>query len=188
MHNGGILFDGSAGGALDFYLKSNDNRDKLNAVFIKTEEEGKDVELIKAEMLDAGMICKSDFDLFEDIIVKLTLRCNKPIPNLYGYIAVKNSQEEILIECDTFDHLPNILDNMQLGINEYYLRINQNILAQGEYIFNISFASQHANSFLVDTPEDILSFSVTDNLTKRGINRTSKTGFLIKWEKEYAKQ
>ena len=188
MHNGGILFDGSAGGALDFYLKSNDNRDKLNAVFIKTEEEGKDVELLKAEMLDAGMICKSDFDLFEDIIVKLTLRCNKPIPNLYGYIAVKNSQEEILIECDTFDHLPNILDNIQPGVQEYYLRINQNILAQGEYIFNISFASQHANSFLVDTPEDILSFSVTDNLTKRGINRTSKTGFLIKWEKEYAKQ
>jgi hypothetical protein len=50
----------------------------------------------------------------------------------------------------------------------------------------MSFASSHANSFLVDTPMDVLSFSVYDHSTQRGTRRRSKTSHLIRWQPTHA--
>jgi lipopolysaccharide transport system ATP-binding protein len=188
LRNGQLVFQGSASETIDCYIEKNNSGDNLTSIYIKQKLENKNFELIKAEVLDSNLCPKSEFELFEEIIVRVTVNCVKSIPNLYGYVSVKNKQEEMIIESDTFDYLPNLLDNVGEGVHEYYLTIDRTVLAQGAYIFNISFASHHSNNFLVDAPEDILAFSVTDNITRRGARRTSKTGYLIKWGKEYAKR
>lgn len=181
LSNGQVVFNGYAQEAIDFYLKSNKKED-LSATFKKAEIENKEVELIRAEVLSDQLQIKGQFEINEQIILSLCVNCKTPIPGLYGYVAIKNSQEELLIESDTFDYMPNCIENLKIGENFYHLKINANVLAIGQYTVYLSFASTFANNFIVDAPADILKFSVVDNVTQRANRRTSRTAQLLKWE------
>ncbi len=179
--NGKLEFEGTKTEAIDKYLAGNQKLGLANT-FEKKELEKKDLQLVKAELIDAEGKPREQYDISEDIYVNLTLHSTKLVPNLYGYIVVQTNNEEILIESDTFDNLPNCLDNIKLGENIFQIKISKNVLAFGEYFFYVSFASNFATGFLVDVPGDILKFNIVDTETTRGHSRTSKTSQLLKWE------
>lgn len=181
LNNGEILFSGTSQEAIDNYSKLF-QKEEILSTFIKKNVEKKEIEVLKAEVLDGEGKPRTTFDISEEIIFNLTIMCLAKIPNAYGYAVIKNRQDEILIESDTYDYLPNCFDNIQLGENNYTIRIKPNILAHGEYLFYLSITSSFADNFLVDLPGDILSFWIVDNKTNRGNRRTSKTSFLLKWE------
>jgi lipopolysaccharide transport system ATP-binding protein len=181
LANGGLTFKGTANDAIDYYLSQNKNLE-LSATFKKESLENKDVELVAAAVLNQNFQPTDLFDIFQPIFIRVVLHCIKPIPNLYAYVVIKNAHEELIVESDTFDLLPNVLEDLKPGINVFHLKINQNVLAIGNYTVYLSFASTHANSFLVDVPMDILSFTVNDHSTKRGMRRKAKTSHLIQWE------
>ena len=187
LSNGGIDFDSTSGNAIDYYLKQY-KKGNLGSIYIKQELELKDVEVVEVQLLDQTMKPTGQFDITQPINIRVLLNCIRPVPNLYGYCQVKNSQEEIIIESDSFDILPNHLDNLSEGINVFKLRIEANVLSVGEYTFYLSLASTHAINFLVDAPMDILGFSVVDQTTRRGARRVSKTGHLISWTPDNAEQ
>ncbi|MFZ4635697.1 MAG: polysaccharide ABC transporter ATP-binding protein [Saprospiraceae bacterium] len=184
LKNGNITFEGDAENAINQYLSQN-KVEGLSSKYEKTVLENKDIELIFAEIRDKNTNNRSEFDIMENIYIELILNCNKIITNLYGYIAIKNNQEELFIESDTYDIPPNPLENLHLGNNRFLVKINSNTLPIGEYNFYISFASTHSDSFLVDVPKEILSFNVFDNTTKRGMRRTAKSSSLLQWTPIY---
>ena len=179
--NGRLEFEGTKNEAIDRYLAGNQKLGLANK-YEKKVLEKKDLQLVKAELVDSNGKLREQYDISEDIYVNITLQCTKLVPNLYGYVVVQSNSEEIFIESDTFDNLPNCLDNIQLGENVFQIKIAKNVLAFGEYFFYLSFASNFATGFLVDVPGDVLKFNVVDTETTRGHSRTSKTSQLLKWE------
>jgi lipopolysaccharide transport system ATP-binding protein len=184
LSNGMLSYSGSSESAIDYYIRMNKQVD-LSSKFYKSDIENKDLELVEAEMLNSNLKPSSQFDISQSIHIRIVLNCIKTIPRLYAYMAVKNSHEELIIESDTFDYLPNILDALEYGLNVYYLKIDKNVLSVGEYTVYLSFASKYTNEFTIDLPNEILSFQVVDHSTQRGQRRKAKTSQLIKWYPEH---
>lgn len=187
LQNGEMVFSGTAEDTIDRYLSVFQNT--INGKrFEKRQLEGKDIELVYAETLGSQGESKDQFEISEEIVVGVEINCIHPIPNTYAYVTIKNKHEDILIESDTFDILPNVLDELKPGKNKYLIRIGPNVLAHGEYTFYISFSSTYADKFMVDEPGRILSFSVVDTKTQRGYRRTAKTSHLLKWGKQHVNE
>ncbi|HLP21191.1 MAG TPA: ABC transporter ATP-binding protein [Chitinophagales bacterium] len=185
MTNGRLTYSGDIGETINRYLAAT-QASGLSSYYFKNQLENKDIELLSAEILDSENNRTTEFSIADEITIKLTFKSLKKTPNLYGYVAIKNKQEELLIESDTYDYRPNCFENIQVGEYTFLLKIKPYILGHGQYSFYLSMASSYADNFLVDTPGDILSFSVVDELTERGHKRSSKTSQLLKWELQNA--
>ncbi|HLP53145.1 MAG TPA: ABC transporter ATP-binding protein [Chitinophagales bacterium] len=185
MHNGRMQYAGSIYETVDRYLALS-KRTNLSSKFEKSSLQGKAIEITGAELSDGDNHEQQEFSITEPIVVKLKIHCTQKVPNLYGYITVKNKQEELFIESDTFDNPPNCLENLQVGDNEYKIVINPYILPHGEYSVYVSLTSSYSENFTVDTPGDILTFAVVDETTERGHHRQAKTSQLLKWELQNA--
>jgi len=183
--NGTSAYSGSMEDTIEFYLESGQSKNITNQ-YQKEISANKDVELISAITLNSKHVAAADFDVSEEVVVKLDLWCKSMIPGLYGYVAVKNKLDEFIIESDTHDIKPNCLEDLVVGKNTFFISIKPNLLAVGEYKFYVSFSSQFAENYLVDVPGDILKFNIVDNTTQRGNLRTSKTSFLLNWKNENA--
>ena len=185
LNKGRLSFSGTSQETIDKYLETN-QAFEISDSFSRIKEEHKDIQLVTAQLLDSNNLPRQQFDISEDIYIELILNCSRIVPNLYGYIAIKNSQEEVFIESDTLDYLPNSLENVTNGNNIFKIKIRSNVLAYGVYTIYISFASSFADNFNVDIPGDILKFTIVDTETRRGHGRISKTSNLLKWEKQNA--
>lgn len=186
LKNGELAFSGGINETISTYLSSN-NSDNLNDKYFKSIKKNNDIELIQAEVLDAKLENKSEFSINEDVYIKVIINCNNVVPNVYGYVSVKNKEEEVFIESDSLDILPNILENMKVGNNEFLLKISKNVLPIGKFTIYFNFASLFANKFNIDSPGDILTFQISDTETRRGVNRKAYTSQLLKWEIYHAK-
>jgi lipopolysaccharide transport system ATP-binding protein len=181
LKNGCIDSIGSINTVCNNYLSSNIN-DSVTNIFIKQKIENKDIEVIYAELLGQDKKTKGQFEISEEITIKIKILCKTIIPNTYAYVVIKDNQEEVFIESDSFDCLPNSLENLKIGENVFELKISPNILPHGDFQLYLSLSSTFSNNFMIDIPGDILSFSIIDTQTKRGYNRKANTSALLKWE------
>jgi len=181
MKNGKLDFEGEINDVIENYLKV-DLKTTIKSDFRKIVTSGTAFELIAAEMLNIKSNLTSAFTISEDIYIKLVIDCNSNIPGAYGYVSVKNEKGDILIESDSFDELPNVLDTMLPGENIFLLKINKQVLPVGKYVVYVNFASEHSNGFNIDSPGNILQFQINDPFTRRGAKRRSYTSQLLKWE------
>ena len=182
--NGNLVFSGLTEDTIPKYLQTSKN-EGLKGTYTKLILSNNDLELVEGILLDDEMKHKVDFSITENINIQIKIVCRKKVPGLKGYVAIRNNFDDIYIESDTFDFHPNILDDIDLGENIYNLQIDKNILPIGEYYFYINFTSDYDNSINIDTPKDILTFTINDNETIRGNNRKALTSKLIKWERNY---
>lgn len=185
LNAGQIAFMGTSQAAIDTYSRLAQNSG-ISAQFEKKNPEGKAVELMAAGVYDSEGKAKELFEIDEEIVLSFQLQCNQKLPNTFGYVIVKSRQEEIFIESDTTDFLPNCFEQIQQGQSSYQLKIKANVLPHGEYLVYLSITSNFANNFVVDQPGDILSFSVIDSKTQRAHRRSAKTSQLLKWEIQHA--
>jgi hypothetical protein len=153
----------------------------LSSIFSIEPIENKPFQLIEAKLTNNKGIVSDMFSISDSILFEMTLLIREAIPNTYGYIVIKNEFEEFLIESDTKDHLPNVLDNITPGIHTFQLKIPGFLLGHGKYLINVCFTSSYVQGFL-DNPEDILEFHITDLETARGHKRTAKTSCFPKWD------
>lgn len=181
LNKGTVTLQGSVDEVINEYLHSKDT-EGLSGVYNSSNTGDSDVKLLKAEMIDSVGNTQNQFEINENISIKFNISCTRKVPNLYAYIAVKNSREDLLIESDTLDFLPNVFDSMKEGSNEYFVKINANLLAVGDYVLYLSLASSYSDNFLVETPGDVLRFTVVDSVTERGHQRKAFTSQLLKWE------
>lgn len=181
LTDGNLSFSGNSQDTINSYLMATQNLNITNK-FEKQQLDRKDIELLFAEILDANNKPKSEFDISEEILINLTINCKRKIPNTYGYISIRNLLQEVFIETDTFDYMPNCLNYLEVGKNNFQIKIRPNILAHGKYQFYLSFASEFSDNFLVDVPGDILAFTIVDRKTQRGHRRTAKTSCVLQWE------
>ena len=109
---------------------------------------------------------------------------NEAIPGIQGYLTIKNESDEVYIESDTYDFLPNILDRLDIGQHILELKIPQRVLPKGRFKVYLNFTSSFSTSgFTLDSPKDILAFEVYDTTTSRGARRKAYTNIIVEWKK-----
>ena len=181
LQNGLIALTGTSQGVIDKYISDYRNVGISN-IFKKDQFRGLAIELLEASVTDGKGYLRDCFDISEDIYIDLKLLCKEKLKEVFGYVSVKNSFEELIIESDTYDFMPNCLENLQLGNNSFRLKIDSELLAHGEFIIDFCIASNSRDKPHIDNSGEILRFTVIDSFTRRGHGRASKTSHLLKWE------
>lgn len=182
LSQGEVVDSGEINSVIDLYLKKNQSITQTDSVSF-VEDPEKDFQLLEVSVTDQDSNQKALFECQEDIYLHLKCKLIKPIPGLYGYLSVKDKDDNLIIETDTFDHLPNVLEELTPGINDITIIIPKRHLARGEFTVYMNFASkQNISGFNVDSPGDILSFEVTDSYTVRGNKRRSILSTTLEWD------
>ncbi|GAA4430974.1 hypothetical protein GCM10023188_18090 [Pontibacter saemangeumensis] len=181
LENGTVSFTGEINDVINRYLHGSfKNTD--NPVYF-TPQEDKSFQLISANLQNEKGVLSQDFECDNKIILNLTALVRKKVAGLYGYLTVMKNDGTVMIENDTFDVLPNALDNLKEGEHKFRLVIPKRTLPVGEYVVYLNFTSPYnISGFTVDSPGEILKFSVDDTATKRGKSRRSQLSTILKWE------
>lgn len=183
MNHGTISFIGQINEAIDFYLDENKGSKNQEYKFESPNEKNADVHLKSAYLCDAFGTKKPNFEINEDIFIRLNLFTRNIVPGLYGYITISNNSEIIIVESDTKEYGINDLSKMKIGDNWFSINIPKYSLPHGELFIYINLASSQANNFNVDSPGHILKIYVTDNITTRNIRRIAMTSQILNWER-----
>jgi lipopolysaccharide transport system ATP-binding protein len=181
LQNGLIDFAGKINNSIDHYIASSRVKDILGE-WNKEINENKDFQLTKCHLSLKGIKTEL-FEISDSIELNLEFNVKNIIPGLYGYITISNNQEEVIIESDTKEFGNNMLEKITRGLNIFKLIIPNNILAIGEYIVYLNFTSVFSDNFNVDSPKEVLKFTVVDNETTRNSNRIAKTSLILDWKK-----
>lgn len=182
LKNGTVQHIGSVYDTLDAYQKLNFSN-KLSAEFVKKEIQNKDIELLKASVKNSDGLIQSEFEINEEIFFEFEINCVNRIPGAYAYINILNKEDIILVESDSKDLLPNVFDSLTEGVNRFSLKLSSNILPIGDYRLYYCVSSRFSDSFEIDSPNEILEFTIIDTITERGVNRIAVTSQLLKWNK-----
>lgn len=181
MNQGQLIYDAPIQSAIEYY-NSSDFADLSGAKFKAEPNPDKKLQLTEAFLLNEKNRESDTFSIFESFSLILTFNVNEKVPNSYGYIVVKNDYEEFIIESDSKDLPPNSFDNLEVGEHTFTIRFNNNLFAHGRYRICLCMTSPYEADYL-DNPDNILTFHITDFETPRGIKRTSKTSYLLNWNK-----
>lgn len=180
LSHGEVACTGSVNDVIKQY--SAQSTENLSCSFrVAKLDDNKDVQLVEAVIQNTKKLEAEYFDISDQIFIKTKIFCKKIVPTLFGYITVKNIYGEIMIESDTHDFQPNILEQLVIGNNEFILNINAYSLPQGEYIIDFCLGVDFGPHPHIDNTGEILRFYVSDAFTRRGNKRSSKTGALISW-------
>lgn len=182
LKNGTVQHIGSVYDTLDAYQKLNFSN-KLSAEFVKKEIQNNDIELLKATVKNSDGLIQSEFEINEEIFFEFEINCINRIPGAYAYINILNKGDIILVESDSKDLLPNVFDCLTEGVNRFSLKLSSNILPIGDYRLYYCVSSRFSDSFEIDSPNEILEFTIIDTITERGVNRIAVTSQLLKWNK-----
>ena len=185
LEKGSIIHNSDSASAIDHYFSLNANNE-LKSSYNKAIATEKDIQVLEATICNSKGQLTDIFDITEDITINFTLNYQNDIPNLYGYLVVKNTQEEVFIESDTNDFLPNVMHSLSRGINKFSIKISKNVLPHGDYIVYLSLASTYSDTYNVETPGDMVAFTVSDHTTLRGNARNAYTSHLLNWNKQNA--
>ncbi len=181
MNQGQLVYDAPIQNAIEYY-NSSDFADLSGARFKAEIKPDKKLQLTEAYLLNEKDQEADTFSIFEDFNLMLKFNVNEKVPNSYGYIVVKNDFEEFIIESDSKDLPPNSFDNLEVGEHTFKIKFNRNLFAHGRYRICLCMTSPYEADYL-DNPDNILTFHITDFETQRGIKRTSKTSYLLNWNK-----
>jgi len=182
LKDGQIDYCANSNEAIEYYLETSETSE-LSGIFKKDQPSNLAIELTYAEVLNDKMESKANFEISESIFFLLKIECRRKIKGLYGYITISNSKGDLIIETDSNDLSHNKLQEIEIGENIFLLKLNPNILSTGKYQFYLNFSSSYSETNTLDSPKDILQFSVKDTITLRGEQRRSITSALMKWEK-----
>ncbi len=140
----------------------------------------KDFQILNVKLLDKNGKQNNAYECDEEINVEIICESRRPIPGLYGWLAIDNSEGVRVLVSDTFDVLPNIVDNLSPNIYKISIKIPPRLIGHGHYSVLLSFGSLQA-SFDLDTPQNGCSFILSDSLTTRGNNRQGYISTLLQW-------
>jgi lipopolysaccharide transport system ATP-binding protein len=179
LNNGVIEYTGKIESTIENYMKSGDIL-HTQSEKCYVPDDSKPFQVTKVEIVNKNYIQLSAYEAQEEIAIRLHCISREPIPNLYGYFALKREDGDSLIACDSTEGR-DVFNNLPVGKYFIDLTIPAGLLAPGCYIPFLNFTSHFSTKFDIDSPLDILKFKVIDSISKRGNNRGSLTALVLDW-------
>jgi lipopolysaccharide transport system ATP-binding protein len=180
LERGRVKYKGSIEKTVDAYMGSG------NLLEIKSErsyeiDEAKPFQVEKIEVIDKNGRQREVYEAQEELKIRIFCISRIPLPNMYGYFALKNSEGQPLIICDSVEDGNDVFNNMAVGKYKVDITVPAGLLAAGVYIIHINFASNYATGFYIDALMDTLQFKVADSISGRGDKRNALTSITLKW-------
>lgn len=172
---------GSVTEVIDHYIV--DESENVEEAYTAEQDNSKEFQLRRVRLLSREGTVTTDFECNEAILIELICQVHRCVPGLYGYLSVrKNDGMEVMVS-DSYDSVPNPLDELPLGTHVLQVTIPPRSLAPGSYSIYINFASPSGmKGFDVDSPGTICSFQLADWTSRRGNQRPGFFSTLLSWE------
>jgi lipopolysaccharide transport system ATP-binding protein len=172
---------GNMADVIETYMKS-DGHSNIQSEKRYELVESKPFQVEKIEIIDKNEKQLAFYEAQEEIKVRMHCISRKPLPNLYGYFALRKDNGESLIICDSIEDGNDVFNNMPVGKYIVYILIPGGLIAAGNYIVCINFTSNFTVGFNVDSPMDALMFKVVDSISERGNKRNALTAMALQWK------
>jgi hypothetical protein len=171
---------GNMADVIETYMKS-DGHSNIQSERCYELDESKPFQIEKIEIIDKNEKQLAFYEAQEEIRVRIHCISREPIPNLYGYFALRKDNGESLIICDSIEDGNDVFNNMPGGRHIVDILIPGGLMASGDYIVYLNFSSNYAHGFDVDSPMDALMFKVADSISGRGNKRNALTAMVLSW-------
>lgn len=178
LDKGQCVMDGEIEKSINWYLTEGVG---LSNKSFKTfpDDLQKDFQLNSVYVLDTAGNNLSTFEAQKEIVIRIECTSRKPLPGLYGYFEINNSERVPIIRFDSNEVKDSLMSNLFPGKYVFDIKIPAGVFSHGKYSVYINFNSRFNNSgFNVDSPMDCCVFEVTDTLTERGNNRGAVTSYI----------
>ena len=144
-------------------------------------DDKKDVELIKACVMDKTGLVRNNFSCDEPITIRLNYNVRKVIPDLFGYFEISTVDEVVVMESVSNDMEVDPINSLPVGRHYVDIIIPSRSLGHGKYYVHVNLTMHHKSIFLLDNPCRDLTFILSDDSTIRGDKRQGLLlSFLLK--------
>ena len=181
IDKGRIRQTGLASEVIDSYLRDSDKSGgKAECTFAEDPE--KEFQLRAGRLLNEEGIVTQQFDCDRPIIIELVCQVHRRIPGLYGYLSLSKMDGTTVMVSDSFDVIPNPLDELLVGKHLLRITIPARTLGPGDYAVSLNFTSMVSmRDFNVDSPGTVFTFKLDDQTSSRGNNRLGYFSTLLSW-------
>ena len=180
LENGKVAKNGKVDEVVNYYLSGMVN--PLSAPSnVFQEDLKKNVQLLSIKMLDADGEVKKDFSCDESVNIEMVCKIRKQKLGLYGLLAIRKPDGTTVLQSDSFDKLPNNLENLKVGVNTIKVSVPARSLGPGEYVVFVQFVHDASNDYEIDVPGLVCSFTLDDSSTRRGPYRLGFLSTLLDW-------
>lgn len=163
------------------YLKAG-NLSELTGEIDFKEKLQKDFQLRVVRLMSSEGVTTQKFDCDEPVIIELDCQVRSQIPGLYAYLSISKRDGAEVMVSDSFDDVPNPIDNLSVGMHRISVTIPARTLGPGDYYVSINFTSRFSDKgFDVESPGEICTFSLDDLTSSRGNQRGGYFSTLLKW-------
>ena len=169
IDSGEIRQSGACSSVVGAYLGAGDKRMEI-AERIFEEDLGKEFQLLSARLMNEEGVLTQMFECDRSVIVDLVCRVRRQVPGLYGYLSIsrKDGTTVTVMVSDSFDVVPNPLDNLPVGMQSIRITIPPRTLGPGDYDVYLNFTSRFSSkNFNVDSPGVVCSFHLDDFTNRR---------------------
>lgn len=166
---------------IESYLREVDRSNGKAEIFFEQDSK-KEFQVIHGRLVNKRGETASVFTCDEEVIVELACVVNQKIPGLYGYMTLMRTDGVTVIESDSYDIMPNRLDDLHVGKHLLSIVLPPRTVGVGDYLVYLNFTSTSGmKGFNIDSPGHILSLSLEDPNTRRGNNRNGFLSTRLHW-------
>ncbi|MFH1672706.1 MAG: ABC transporter ATP-binding protein [Pseudomonadota bacterium] len=164
------------------YLKSLNKSDN-SAVCNLEYNDAKEFQVTQAKLSNNDGLQTSEFTCDEPVHILLNCLVREKVPGLYGYMTIEKTDGSLVLESDSYDIKPNLLDSLPCGKHLIRISIPPRSIGVGDYLVYLNFTSLSGKkNFNIDSPGHVLSFYLEDPLTSRVNNRRGFLSTCLKWD------
>lgn len=183
LDKGSLTMDGTVKEVTKHYVGGMEN--SLNAPYnVFDKDDKKSVQLRSIKIIDVDGETKSEFSCDEEVFIIMDVDIRKPKVGLYGILEIKKNDGTVVFQSDSTDNIPNVLEDLELGLHSLELRIPARSIGHGEYAVFVQFVHNASSAFEIDNPGLVCSFNLSDNTTRRGQYRLGFLSTLADWKKK----
>ena len=147
-------------------------------------DDEKDVELIKACVMDTTGVVRNNFSCDDPITIRLNYNIRKVIPDLYGYFEISTIEEVVVMVSVSNDMKVDPINGLPLGRHYVDIVIPSRSLGHGRYYINMGLAIQNSVDYVLADGSTELSINLTDDSTIRGDKRHGFFSTICNWQVE----
>lgn len=187
LDKGVVAMIGDTAAVTKRYIEAGVANFGLGAERLFVSDEKKDFQVLAVRLKNSAGEIFQQYSCDEDLFVEMDFCSRRAIPGLRGCFNIYGKDGTLILQNDSLDVSPNILDNLPPGKHQSTIRVPARLLTPGEYVVHLSFASLQSNKgFHIDIPGEVCAFRLEDLTSWRGNERKGYFSTLLKWELEAA--
>lgn len=181
LNKGQVLYTGDVQKGIELYTNP-EEKNQIEGVYSFTEATDKPIVLREAYTTDEQGALKSEFECDEDIQIVFKVEVLKRESGLRGYVIIRNAFEEIYVETDTNDFMPNVLNGIDTGTHAFSLKLRKRLLPPGEFFIYLNFSNDFQEVYNLGPGKDVLRINLSDSNTQRGNLRRGYSSTILNWD------